>query len=414
MKSAPRLKFNIRSLLIIILTYIIAFIMIINCNSIFMASVNPAPINRTSLFAMVLSSIGLILLQKNNGQKIKRYVVISGILIIYILIYILIQRNQTVINTSVKELFKFILMFSLAYLVYRTSKIPSIFKAYCNEVSIIALISLIFWLLGSILHILSPTGTYISSWNQYSVFQAVPSYYNIYFETQILDGVTRNSAIFAEAPMASLAFSIALCLESLYLKKEKSHNVKIIILFLAILSTLSSTGYICLILIIVYRLVFTKTSNKYLTTLRLIAIPVILVVGILGIRHFLSQKLNTNSGSSRSQDYLNSFKAWAEYPFLGAGINMGSSLSVKDRWIIGKFGYSNSVGRILGENGLYIFSLYLISLGRSLYIGLKSQSKERIFLTLIFLYLFITTIFVNTYMCYFFFSLIAVWRPNYD
>lgn len=412
MESIIRSKFNMYKCLNNVITYVIAIIMIINCNSIYTVSVDPTLLNRFNLFTLIISVALLVWLHGFNNVELNKYIVTGGILSVYIMLYILIQRNHAVIQGGILELLKFLLIFSLVYLVYRTVAVPRIFQAYCNVVSLIALVSLFFWFFGSILHFLSPTGVFVSNWNQFSVYQAVPSYYNLYFETQVLGGLTRNSAIFAEAPMASLSFSIALSLEILYLKNKKLHVLKIAILSLAIITTMSSTGYICLTMILIYQLLFTQSKNSHIATLKLFLIPIVLLGGLISIRYFLSQKLSTSSGSSRSQDYINSFKTWLKYPFFGAGINMGSNLLPEDRWMIGKFGYSNSFGKILGENGIYILALYVISIGRSIYIGIKNMKKERLFFTLIILYLFITTIFINTYVCYFFFSLLAIWNPE--
>lgn len=271
----------------------------------------------------------------------------------------------------------------------------------------------IFWIFGTNLHIIQPTGVYYSNWNQFGIYQAYPKYYNLYFETQVLNQITRNSSIFAEAPMASLTFSIALCIETIYLKKSRLHILKIIILSLAIVSTISSTGYIFLILIFGYKLLTITNFNYYSNIIKLLVIPVMLIIGMLLIHYFLDQKLSTNSGLSRSKDYINSIKAWVNYPILGTGIDtLGSNLTSALHLGIGNFGYSNSLGAILGSTGLYIFILYFISIVKSFYFGIREKDTNRIFITFIFIYFIVTTNFLNTYILFFFFSLLAIWEPN--
>ncbi|MCT3031120.1 hypothetical protein EFN40_05375 [Pediococcus parvulus] len=81
-------------------------------------------------------------------------------------------------------------------------------------------------------------------------------------------------------------------------------------------------------------------------------------------------------------------------------------------WNIGNFGYSTSMGKILGENGLYIFILYLSSIIKSVYTGIKYKSIKRIFVTFMIFYLFITTLFVNTYLLFFIMSVLFIAIPR--
>lgn len=406
------LKINFQSYLIKITTYIIAIIMVLDSNSIYSKSIYSSSLSKIEFIILIVAISTLIILSNNINKNWENYLLITSILFGYIFIYVLLQRNRIAIFTGITDLVKFILMFSLAYLVYKNSKKPFLMTAYCNVVFIVAIVSLIFWIFGSNLHLLQPTGTFLSKWNELDDYQGVLSYYNLYFETQTLNQTIRNSAIFVEAPMASLTFSMALCLEVLYQKNTKFHIIKVLVLIMAIISTVSSTGYICLLLTMGYLLLTSKSSNIYLLIVKTTIIPIILVVGMILINYFLSQKLNSNSGFSRKRDYINSFIAWINYPFMGTGIDIDGNFLLPSGIKIGKFGYSNSFGRVLGENGIYILILYLISIINSVYTSINTKDTKRLFLTFMLIYLFITTQFVNTYLMLFMFSLIFVWKPN--
>ncbi|WP_434320930.1 hypothetical protein [Lactobacillus johnsonii] len=406
------LKINFQSYLIKITTYIIAIIMVLDSNSIYSKSIYSSSLSKIEFIILIVAISTLIILSNNINKNWENYLLITSILFGYIFIYVLLQRNRIAIFTGITDLVKFILMFSLAYLVYKNSKKPFLMTAYCNVVFIVAIVSLIFWIFGSNLHLLQPTGTFLSKWNELDDYQGVLSYYNLYFETQTLNQTIRNSAIFVEAPMASLTFSMALCLEVLYQNNTKFHIIKVLVLIMAIISTVSSTGYICLLLTMGYLLLTSKSSNIYLLIVKTTIIPIILVVGMILINYFLSQKLNSNSGFSRKRDYINSFIAWINYPFMGTGIDIDGNFLLPSGIKIGKFGYSNSFGRVLGENGIYILILYLISIINSVYTSINTKDTKRLFLTFMLIYLFITTQFVNTYLMLFMFSLIFVWKPN--
>ncbi len=414
MELTNKSKFNLHSFFNSLFTYIIAVIMVINCNSIYSKSIYANTISKVSMVTLLGSIVILSYLNRNSNIDWDIYIVLTILLSLYVFIYVLIQRNRAAFSVGINDLVKFILMFSLAYLVYKNTKSPLIIEAYCNVVVVIAAVSLFFWILGSNMHVLQSTGVFLSKWNQFDNYQPVPSYHNLYFETQVLDQNIRNSAIFAEAPMASLSFTIAFCLEVLYQKKSKFYILKYVVLAFAIISTISSTGYICLILVIGYQFLTKKSFEKYSMVIKAIIVPAILLIGIVLIHYFLAQKLNSNSGFSRSRDYMNSFKAWINYPFIGTGIDIDGNFILQNGIAIGKFGYSNSLGKVLGENGIYIFILYLLSIFRSFYASLVNKDIRRFFLTIILLYLFITTQFVNTYIVLFLFSLLFVWNPYND
>ncbi|QGY96787.1 hypothetical protein E6A54_05670 [Lactobacillus johnsonii] len=399
------------NLFIRIITYALAFGMIINCNSIYGSGIYGSRLNNILLILSFFEVLIIVAIHKVENIDWRKYLFIILLLLGYLLVYVLVQQKTSTDLITIKMILTFLLFFSLAYLAYKNDSLPLLLTAYVNLITIVAVVSLLFWILGSNLHLIQPNGVYLSKWAQ-PTFQSVSSYYGLYFETQGMGAMWRNSAIFAEAPIASLNFSLALTIESLLIKKGKFYKFRILILALAVISTLSSTGYICLILLILCKMLTGNDRNKYVFIFKKIITPIILIIGVILINHFFSQKMMSSSGVSRGQDYVNAFKAWSRHPILGVGLNMANSLPAEDRLFVGKFGYSNSFGKILGETGLYITILYIISIIRSIYIGIKSKESDRVYFTVVLVYLFITTIFVNTFIMFFFFSLMAVWVPN--
>ena len=393
----------------LILTYIITIIMILDCNSIFITGSHFQLFNRISIIAMLIS-VGILIYNSHPSRLAWRhYAVIGMIITIYVMIYALFshyQRFPSDIKLVLSILLKFLIIFSLVELLYKTQTFPSIFASYINVIFIIALISIFFWIFGSYLHWIHPTGKYWSNWAHYSIkrYNYKPSYLNIYFETQVLKGVIRNSAIFAEAPMASLTFSIGLTLENLFGKQNKYHKLKSTVLILAILTTLSSTGYICIIINLVYLLLLKTHNTKYSSLI----IGILLFIGVIVIGGIIIEKLHSHSGSSRSKDYRNAFLVVKKYPIFGVGF--GNGLKFKDG--IGKFGYSNSFGRILGEGGLYMSILYWLPFIKSFIVALKDKNLQRLFFAVIVTFLFVTTIFVNSYLMYFLLAFLAFWKPR--
>ena len=392
----------------LILTYIITLVMILDCNSIFITGSHFQLFNRIGMIAMLVS-VGILIYNFHPSQSAWQHYAIIGIIIsVYVIAYAIFsyyQKFPSDIKLILSILLKFLIVFSLVELIYKNQGIPSIFASYVNVIFIIAIISIFFWFFGSYLHLIHPTGKYWSNWAHYSVkrYNYKPSYFNVYFETQVLKGIVRNSAIFAEAPMASLTFSIGLTLENLFGEQRAHHNLKLIVLTFAILTTLSSTGYICIIINLVYLLLIKIHNTKYSSLI----IGMLLFIGIIVISGIFIEKLHSHSGSSRSKDYRNAFLAFKKYPIFGVGF--GNGVKLKDG--IGKFGYSNSFGRIIGEGGIYISILYLLAFIRSFFLALENKNLQRLFFTIIVAFLFVTTIFVNSYLMYFLLSFLAFWKP---
>ena len=196
------------------------------------------------IFMLLLTGVIGCTFSKNNihMNKIYRRFLISICILGYIGLWIFV----TWFNVLPAIKFSFtILLFLFFFIIQESNERSEVLLKYRNVVFIIALVSLFFWLLGSILHFLHPSGIVQSVWTGDP--KVVPSYYGFYFETQKLYGVIRNTAIFTEAPMSSLHFSIAMLVE-VYVDKKKS-LFKIFLFSIAILSSFSTTGIILLIVV---------------------------------------------------------------------------------------------------------------------------------------------------------------------
>lgn len=111
-----------------------------------------------------------------------------------------------------------VLIFVFFFFIQESNNRHELLLKYRNLMIFISAVSIVFWLLGSIFHLVHPSGVVQSVWTNTGNPKPVPNYFNLYFETQELYGFARNTAIFTEAPMASLHFSIALFVE-MYIEK---------------------------------------------------------------------------------------------------------------------------------------------------------------------------------------------------
>lgn len=391
-----------------ILTFIIAGIFVFNCNSIWTALPNAN--NKTSYLCLVIVSVLVLLINKIKLDNLVYLLSISAIVGIYGLIYGIVSDFSSSLLILITLAIIFILLIGQG-----ESIVFDILSKYSWLIVVIAAISIIFWIFGSNLKWIKPTGTVLSTWasgsNYYSrgVADVVPSYFGIYFETQTVSGLSffsnmiRNTAIFTEAPMASLNFSLALLINIYYRQKIKRSNLKNFILILAILTTFSTTGYILLVLLGFSYLFYSK--NKLIIKYRNILLPVLGIIFILVIFVLFNQKSNYDTGSSsiRSDDYKVGYQAFKDHPILGLGLanNMLLVQNYMENWRSYNTGLSSSVVELFSFGGLYLGFPYIFSFIRGIFLSIKNKNKEKMFFVLMTLYLFILTIFTFKYITIF-------------
>ena len=305
------------------------------------------------------------------------------IFLMYAVLYIFLQP----VNNSEGYLKLIMIVLSLgAFQLIRGhgAKTLSVLFKYENLILLIAMISLFFWLFGSMLKLIHNTGFVYSSWTGTGANKLVPNYYNLYFETQYYGFFTRNTAIFTEAPMSSFHFSVALLIE-FFLKK--TNRKRAIILIIAILSTVSTTGYIAMsgALFAKYALGKTRLGRS----IRVFIILITLVAVSCEIIYLFQLKMGTGSGSQRYDDFVAGYKAWQNNPFVGNGYGSRVHQKYMNSSRIDR-GFSNSPMLILTYGGLYWFIPYLFLILR----GLKNAAlnKHLLCFYLIFCFMLIITI----------------------
>lgn len=252
------------------------------------------------------------------------------------------------------------------YSLLRLGYLSVFIKVFVYTITAIAGISLLFWLLGPTLQIIRPNGGVVIAWGNSS--HLVDSYYNIYFVTQGYDawlgnlhlGV-RNSAIYGEAPICCFMFIAASCLNELSLRK----TVVRALLVLAILSTLTTTGYLYLLL---YAIIFVWRIQS--TDLLVVAIKWLsLFVGIAGVCYtipkILNEKASSGSGMVRAGAMQREFGAFLNSPLWGLGFNQYTN------------GSSNSLTSLLADGGVLLWILFYWPL---LYAIVSLCRRRRVFL----------------------------------
>lgn len=304
------------------------------------------------LFVVVSVSITLLysLISQILHQKAFRF---SAHEIIFSLYYIICVCLLYLFWGSATKYFVYIMcilfpiLFFCCKVLTSAGKIQKFINVFVTLCMLLGLVSLIFWASGSILHLLKPSGSLVLNWGGEE--RTINSYWNLYFEPQnsvvmfggILLGV-RNSAIFAEAPMACFVFSAASTLNELYI-----HNkVYRVVLLITILSTLTTTGFIFSLLSGFAYLRNIHPRQRALQGLKILISVICCFVVIVLIAELLQQKGGTGSGTDRSGRILEELHAFSNSPFVGWGFDKFTN------------GSSNSFAALLADGGILLWSIF--------------------------------------------------------
>lgn len=307
----------------------------------------------------------------------------------------------------------------LAIIIYSfliETSIDDTLHKYTNIVIVIAVISLFFWSLGTICRIIKPTGYFYSTWS--GSLAAYKSYYGIYFEQQtassssIVENLIGNKAIFSEGPMVSMVFSIAFLAE--FLMQRKLNVKRCFILLIAVISTLSVSGITMVILAIAFKYILSKGDNRNKIVVKILLVPIVSVIGFVVIYYLIEQKLSTNSGLTRLDDFYAGFKAWMDAPLFGNGYgNSAAFIKYMSRFRMGNTGFSNSVMQILVFGGIYLFLPYVLALSGVVRL-FRRHMYDRMLFYLIFFYGFIITVCsFQMLTLYLFISMVKECKMNY-
>ena len=274
------------------------------------------------LIVLIMAGISLLSLIKNKlsikSMKIVRIAVISALVIFYALIA---KTNRTgyIQNTM------FVILFSMVYF-SSAGKKDSIMKAFVNIVVILSVISLLFYIFGSFLNVISPTGTVYYTWGRNENI-ACNHYFWLYYEAQTLDflvfkDLVRNSAIFPEATMFGIVLSIAIGYE--LLMKDKYNKLKIIIMFITAFTTTATLAMVSSIIVIVFRIMANILKSKSLPWKK-IGLFIFVIIGLIGAVIVFNYKFSTDEGEGsvavRLDHLLACAKAWMHHPITGVGFN---------------------------------------------------------------------------------------------
>ena len=306
--------------LINFLEYLLAFCIVIECESMLTWSIEYGKFIKILILSLLLFSVGFLTIINIRWIKVEKSKwELFLIFIMFSVIFVIINFN----NVTKSVLFLLVLfIFGL----YRTS-IDSInhnslelMKKIINVVFVLAIISIVFWILGSVLKVLETNVEIIVTRNK--IIQNIKGYYHLYYESQMENtfgfNFYRNCGIFYEAPKYSLLLSIALMMEVFLVKRKVTF--KAIMLIVTIISTFSLTGIVLVVFVVLSNFMISKSNLKIFSYIKWVSIFSLILITLIIIGNLLNVKSTTNSYSDRLDDYIAGYKAWTVNPILATDI----------------------------------------------------------------------------------------------
>lgn len=372
--------------------YIFALLLILNCNSVYSVMDGKNFYLKEMLLGVTfILLIVHIFLKDYKKEKSGNEIAFLIFYVLYIILYVLIKEVRA------EFIYLYLILLPVMYFIYATSSNNEGLKILIKIsqiVYILSIISLIFYILGTIMNVLPVTKYLVINWGEK---RNIASYCGLHFNIQKESvgnlKIYRNTSIFTEAPMFSLFLVISLCIELFFSKKVKTK--KIITLIIVTITTLSTTGIILSTFLCFIYYINKKNSEKFKKYFKILSFPLIIFLVAIVVSTVFNNKFNSSSYNTRIDDYRASYYAFKDEPLFGNGFKNDDAIIAYMSSFRGKnVGLSNSIMVLLAQCGIYIFVIYLYPFLKVLFYGIKNKKRNLIILDFVILILFITTIFL--------------------
>lgn len=376
----------------IVAVYLLAVTFVLDMRTVWTAMPKYGRFGDLTTLMLVTGVVTYIFSRRNYKRHFFNGIIVTIALLAYLFIYY--WHDEYKLGNFPRVIMRICLICLLCFAMRDEHK-QKLWEIMENIIIVIAIVSMAFWVAGSLLGLIHSNGVEYTTWSKDGSEVAINKYYHLYFETQVQNffgvKVVRNSAIFTESPMSSFMFCTALLVE-LY-KKEKPDYRKIVFLIIAVASTVSTTGYVIVIAAVFGKYIMSQTHNKITAIIRMALIPVSLIVLVMIADRLLQSKLESSSGSARLDDFAAGFKAWLDHPMMGNGYNNTNSyMQYMSTYRMNNTGFSNSLMQILAFGGLYLLAPYVGSVGYGVYKIVRKRDWNELAFVLLFVVMFIFTI----------------------
>lgn len=284
------------------------------------------------------------------------------LILLYLLVYGLSSLDK-IASYAVSYMIPMVVCILMLTNMLKDRRLWVLLNAYSSIMFWIAIVSLFFWLFGSILHILPGAKTISYLWASRTL--STKTYFYIYFENRFqsisLFGTTvaRNTALWTEAPGYTGRLTYALLIE-LGRRRSRKSRFRISVLVLTMLSTLSSKAFVILLEIVVV-LLLGSLREKYRNSRasRMIAIVLLLILACAIFYVVYLSVIQRGTYLYRLDSALSGIRAWRENLLFGTGYRNTEQILTYSELDRVSNGISMGLTTLLGQGGIYLTAFVL-------------------------------------------------------
>lgn len=351
-----------RNLLARFLEYLLAILVFINGQSVYIRWIED---NKFVYLAYIAIFLTVMLIVCNKRACFSDFTG-AALMFLYLAIYLFMTRNS---SNSLHMLVRLCILAPLFYILCkqlrRTDGLRRIALKYSNVVVIFAGISVLLYLLGSILHIVPET---IDTYEWAKVIRNTVNYYHLMYEAQnvTIFGTTfvRNCGIFCEAPSYAVPLITATFIELFV--REKIQKRYLVVLILAIVTSWSTKALSIVLIVFALKMSVNlyfnneKRKNGFKQLLTLI-FPIVALFIFAVALELLSDKIESSSGIVRLDNIYTGWKAFRAHPLFGVGMENETALNNYANIVTFSGGLAMGVPVLLGEGGVFLTLFYVFA-----------------------------------------------------
>lgn len=347
---------------------------------------------RENLVTIMLALIVVNILIEGIHITIKQLIA-AGLMVIYILIY---KRVTTFdFNTYMKDFVKiFFLMYLICCLSNRRDYFKTMWSKYANIVICMAVLSLIFYIGGEMLHVI-PSKPLL--YRHLGTWKSGKNYFYVYFVNFIQNrpflgmSVVRNVGPFMEAPGFALPLSFALWWE--LFNGNQVRKLRVAILMITMATTFSMKSILmlfCLLVVFIWKHA-KETGFEHLRLLMFAsAFFGMILVGLYVAIVNRSLFMNMGSVAWRMQDTIAAFLTWLDYPIWGCGYS-NYKIMLEHFIDAAHAGYTAGLFNVMAYGGLVLLSIYIIMLCGYFKVNRKYLLRNSVLFIMFIVFLFMTS-----------------------
>ena len=315
-----------------------------NCNAALMVAVPLLPV-------MILLRAGVI--KVGHWQRV---LLVGGFLLVYLL-----ANSYNGFRFFMYYLLPILLLMLYVGLKERQEGCLDLFHKLSDIVLILTILSLFFYVFGTLLDVLPGESLATYSWG--GTKRTCTTYFHLFYEAQKIDFfglmLVRNCSVFPEAPGFAIFLSVATASEVLL--REKPRVWRLAVFVAATVTTYSAKAIVLVAAAFALKYMLGYPKSLFGRRVKILLVPLALL-GVAAVAAVLLwDKMQTVSGFMRLDDVLACFKTWLTAPVFGTGYWNDESIipffTYAERY---NNGLSMGVMVVLAQGGLYLLSLYIL------------------------------------------------------